>query len=182
MTIDEKVDRLNVLALREHEKYSIKLYKSYEDTFKKQAEYLLDLMESVTAQRNALSCTEDMLLKFVKIILGGKSMSENDMRELLVARKRRIGCDSQGIQNVFGAAASKGNIIRNGKNAVIKLYSHKLSLELTKKIIENLIPVGLKTEYVLSGGEWGYFDEKEFSFSQLDAMGLSWEELEEKEW
>lgn len=182
MTIDEKVERLNALALREHEKCGIKPYKSYEDAFRKQAEYLLGLMESVTAQRNAMSCTEDMLLKLVKIILGGKSMSENDMREMLVARKRRIGCDSKGIQNVFGAAASNGKILRNGKNAVIKLYSHKLSLEQTKKMIENLIPVGLKTEYVLSGGEWGYFDEKEFSFSQLDAMGLSWKELEEKEW
>lgn len=182
MTAKEKAERLSAIALKELERNDLKPYKSYEDAFRKQAEYLLGLMQSVTAQRNALSCTEDVLLKLVKIILGGKSMDENDMRELLVARKRKIGCDSKEIQAVFGAVASKGKILRDGKDAVIKLYSYKLDLEQTKKRIENLIPVGLKTQYVLSGGEWGYFEGKNLSFSQLDSMGLGWEELDEKEW
>ncbi len=182
MTAKEKAERLSALALNEFERNDLKPYKSYEDAFRKQAEYLLGLMQSVSAQRNALSCTEDMLLKLVNNILCGKSINENDMRELLVARKRKIGCDSKEIQAVFGAAASKGKIIRNGKDAVIKLYSYKLDLEQTKKLIEKIIPVGLKIQYVLSGGEWGYFEGKNLSFSQLDDMGLSWEELDEKEW
>ncbi len=182
MTAKEKAERLSALALNEFERNDLKPYKSYEDAFRKQAEYLLGLMQSVSAQRNALSCTEDMLLKLVNNILCGKSISENDMRELLVARKRKIGCDSKEIQAVFGAAASKGKILRNGKDAVIKLYSYKLDLEQTKKLIEKIIPVGLKIQYVLSGGEWGYFEGKNLSFSQLDDMRLRWEELDEKEW
>ncbi len=182
MTAKEKAERLSALALNEFERNDLKPYKSYEDAFRKQAEYLLGLMQSVSAQRNALSCTEDMLLKLVNNILCGKSINENDMRELLVARKRKIGCDSKEIQAVFGAAASKGKILRNGKDAVIKLYSYKLDLEQTKKLIEKIIPVGLKIQYVLSGGEWGYFEGKNLSFSQLDDMRLSWEELDEKEW
>ncbi len=182
MTVEEKVEGLNAAALREHGKSNIKPFKSYEDAFRRQAEYLLELMQSVTAQRNASTCTKERLLALLKTMPVGTGMSESDMRELLIARKGKIGWDEKEIQAVFGAAASTGVIIRNGKSAVVKLYSHKLSLERTKKLLNALLPVGTDTQYVLSGGEWGYFEGKGLSFSQLDAMGLTWEELDGKEW
>ncbi len=182
MTAEEKAQRLNELSLEEHERNNLKPYKSYEDAFRKQVEYLLKLAQSVAAQRNISQCTWERLYFLLEKIVGIKSMSESDMREMLLSRKRKIGFDNEKIQEVFGAAASTGRIYRNGKTAEVKLYSHKLSLEQTKRIIKALLPIGLETQYVLSGNEWGYFEGKNFSFSQLDSMGLSWAKLDKKEW
>lgn len=182
MTAAEKAEILINIAKSELERERIKPYKSFENAVKTQCEYLLNLAHEIALQRNTAYMRGDKLKEMGGFLCSNDSLSDDEIREILVARKKPIGFNVSDTKNIFGAVGASGKLERNEGTVKIKLYSNKLDLERTKSLIEKLLPVGIYAEYFTSGGEWQFFDDENFTFSALDELNVSWKELEEKEW
>ncbi len=174
LSATQKADRLMEVSEKELSSRELLPYKSFTNAVKKESEYLLSLAENISENRLVSLCPTDKLKFLAGKLVIADDLSEDELRDLLLERIMN--------RDIFRMSGSKGALLYDKLNVKVLLFEYKLNLMRTKKMLAKLLPIYLNIEYVIGGSEWGFFDRDNLAWSSLDSLGLTWKEIEEKEW
>ncbi len=143
-------------------------------------------LDNAHAQADLTTAGEEGLSKIESLFSRRPVTTEQERRRAALAALLRVGGDS------FTLAAINDNLAGCGLNAVASEGKTAQTVEVRfpevpgipdgydemKKIIEDILPCHLKVEYVFWYITWAMMEQRFAAWSQVEALGLSWEALE----